>query len=170
MNWNPFLVCEPDAYAPAPRGIRTPEGLGDRLRTAAFAELQAREAFRWAADTLLDAAPELRAVWRRFSSDEDRHLQLLLGRMAELGVRPDERPVSDRLWQSLRKCRTAREFSAYMKTAEERGRAAEESFQRSLETSDPVTAAIFGRIAADEAEHVTFQSRAEGAADGPRAP
>jgi len=159
MNWSPFRVCEPNEYAPAPRGIRTPEGLGDRLRTAAFAELQAREAFRWAAETLPDAAPELRAVWKRFSSDEDRHLQLLLGRMAELGVRPDERPVSDRLWQSLRQCQTAPAFMAYMKTAEERGRAAEESFQKSLAATDPVTAAIFGRIAADEVEHVAFAAQ-----------
>jgi uncharacterized ferritin-like protein (DUF455 family) len=161
MNWSPFEVCEPDDYAPSPRGIRTPEGLGDRLRTAAFAELQAREAFRWAAETLPDAAPDLRAAWRRFSADEDRHLQLLLGRMAELGVKPGERPVSDRLWRSLRACQTTKTFLSYMRTAEERGRAAEESFQRSLLNVDPVTAAIFGRIAADEVEHVAFAARAE---------
>jgi len=167
MNWSPFSVCEPDEYAAAPRGIRTIEGLGDRLRIAAFAELQAREAFRWAADTLLDAAPELRLVWKRFAADEDRHFQLLLGRMAELGVRPDERPVSDRLWQSLRACRTTAGFMAYMKTAEERGRAAEESFAKSLAERDPVTAALFARIAADETEHVAFAARQAG---GPTAP
>jgi uncharacterized ferritin-like protein (DUF455 family) len=161
MNWSPFEVCAPDDYAPSPRGIRTPEGLGDRLRTAAFAEFQAREAFRWAAETLPDASPELRAAWRRFSTDEDRHLQLLLGRMAELGVKPEARPVSDRLWRSLRECKTTKTFMAYMKTAEERGRAAEESFQRSLAGVDPVTAAIFGRIAADEVEHVAFAARPE---------
>lgn len=169
MNWSPFVVCEPNEYAPAPRGLRTPEGLGDRLRIAAFAEMQAREAFRWAAETLLDAAPDLRATWKRFSADEDRHLQLLMGRMAALDVRVDARPVSDRLWQSLRACRTPRDFMAYMKTAEERGRAAEESFQRSLASVDPVTAAIFGTIAADEVEHVAFAARAAWA-DGPAAP
>ena len=46
-----------------------------------------------------------------------------------------------------------------MRTAEERGRAAEESFQRSLAATDPVTSAIFGRIAADEVEHVEFAAR-----------
>ncbi|MDE2491142.1 MAG: DUF455 family protein [Elusimicrobia bacterium] len=159
MDWSPFAVCAPDELPPAPRAISTREGLGDRLRTAAFAERQAREAFRWAAEVLADAPPELRGLWRRLADDEDRHLQLILGRMAELGVGVAERPVSDRLWQSLRACKTTREFSAYMKTAEERGRAAEESFRRKLATCDPVTAALFGLIADDEAEHVALGER-----------
>lgn len=154
MNWAPFDVCDPDAFPPAPRGMRTPEGLGDRLRVAAFAELQAREAFLWAADTLLDATPAQRASWRRIAADENRHLELLLGRMRELGVEPAARPVSDRLWRSLRACKTTAAFVPYMRTAEERGRAAEESFSRSLAQTDPVTAALFGRIADDEAEHI----------------
>lgn len=156
MNWAPFQVCDPDAYPPAPRGINTPEGLGDRLRVAAFAELQAREAFRWAADTLLDVSPELRAAWRRIADDEHRHSELLLGRMRELGVDPAARPVSDRLWRSLRACKSAKEFIPYMRTAEERGRAAEESFRHSLATRDPITAALFGKIADDEAEHIAL--------------
>jgi uncharacterized ferritin-like protein (DUF455 family) len=156
VNWDPFLVCEPEEFAAAPRGISTPEGLGDRMRIAAFAELQAREAFRWAADTLLDADDKTRAAWRRIAGDEDRHLQMLLGRMAELGIRPDERAVSDRLWRSLRACKNTRDFAAYMRTAEERGRAAEESFRRQFARRDPVTAAIFGRIADDEAEHIAL--------------
>ena len=154
MNWAPFAVCGPDEFPPAPRGMNTEEGLGDRLRVAAFAELQAREAFRWAADTLLGASDALRASWRRIADDENRHLEMLLGRMAELGVRPDARPVSDRLWRSLRECKTVPIFVAYMRTAEERGRAAEESFRRKLADRDPVTSAIFGKIADDETEHI----------------
>jgi len=156
VNWAPFAVCEPDAFAAAARGINTAEGLGDRLRVAAFAELQAREAFRWAADTLIDASPELRSAWRRIADDENRHLQMLLGRMAELGVVPAARPVSDRLWRSLRACKSAAVFIPYMRTAEERGRAAEESFRHSLAHRDPVTAALFGKIADDEAEHIAL--------------
>jgi uncharacterized ferritin-like protein (DUF455 family) len=163
MNWEPFFVCEPDEYPPAPRGINAPEGLGDRLRVAAFAEMQAREAFRWAADTLLDADDELRSAWRRIAEDENRHLQMLLGRMAELAVRPDARPVSDRLWRSLRACKNTRDFLVYMRAAEERGRAAEESFRRQLVDRDPVTSAIFGRIADDEAEHIELGARAAAA-------
>jgi uncharacterized ferritin-like protein (DUF455 family) len=160
MNWQPFVVCEPHEYAAAPRGINTLEGLGDRMRIAAFAELQAREAFLWAADTLIDANENLRETWRAIARDENRHLMMLLGRMAELGIRPDERPVSDRLWQSLRACKSSREFVAYMRTAEERGRAAEESFRRQLVDRDPVTSAIFGRIADDETEHIALGDQA----------
>ena len=160
MNWAPFDVCEPDAYAPAPRGVNTPEGLGDRMRVAAFAELQAREAFRWAADVLPDAGATLRAAWRRIADDENRHLEMLLGRMSELGVAPAARQVSDRLWRSLRACKTTPEFVAYMKTAEERGRAAEESFRRQFAERDPVTSAIFGKIADDETEHIALAARA----------
>jgi hypothetical protein len=43
-----------------------------------------------------------------------------------------------------------------MRTAEERGRAAEESFRRSLAQRDPVTSALFGKIADDEAEHIAL--------------
>jgi uncharacterized ferritin-like protein (DUF455 family) len=159
VNWAPFAVCDPDAFAPAPRGINTSEGLGDRLRVAAFAELQAREAFRWAADTLLDASPALRSSWRRIADDEHRHLQMLLGRMLELGVKPEARPVSDRLWRSLRACKSTKEFTPFMRAAEERGRAAEESFRRQLADRDPVTSAIFGKIADDEAEHIALAAR-----------
>jgi uncharacterized ferritin-like protein (DUF455 family) len=160
VNWAPFAVCEPDQFAAAPRGINTAEGLGDRLRVAAFAELQAREAFRWAADTWLDATVPQRAAWRRIADDEHRHLEMLLGRMRELGVKPEARIVSDRLWRSLRACKTTAAFAAYMKTAEERGRAAEESFRRQFAERDPITSAIFGKIADDEAKHIAMAERA----------
>jgi len=159
MDWSPFAVCGPDDYPPAPRGMGTPHGLGDRLRVAAFAERQAREAFAWAADVIPDASPELRAAWRTMSREEGVHLDLLLGRMAELGVAVDERPVSDRLWRWLRASRTTAEFAKRMREAEARGKAAEESFRRSLADRDPVTAAIFGRIADDEAAHLAMADR-----------
>jgi uncharacterized ferritin-like protein (DUF455 family) len=154
MDWSPFLVCPPGEKTPSPRGIHSPEGLGDRLRTAAFAERQATEAFAWAAERFVEAPFERREAWRRLAVEERRHLGLLLARMAELGVRVDERPVSDGLWRSLTRCATWQEFSAYMKRAEERGRAAELSFEQSLAGRDPKTAELFAQIARDEAEHI----------------
>lgn len=38
MSWEPFVVAAAGTRTPQPRGINTAEGLGDRLRTAAFAE------------------------------------------------------------------------------------------------------------------------------------
>ncbi len=162
MDWSPFAVCAPEEYAPPTRGIGTPEGVADRLRTAAFAERQAFEAFTWAADTLIDASDELRAAWRRIGLEEKTHLELLLGRMAELGVKPAERPVSDRLFRRLIQSKSASEFTVLMRDAEARGQAAEESFRRSLAQRDPATAAIFGRIADDEAEHLALADRLTG--------
>lgn len=162
MDWSPFVVCAPEEYAPPARGLGGPEGIADRLRTAAFAERQAFAAFMWAAQTFTGASQELRAAWRRIALEEELHLNLLLGRMAELGVKVEARPVSDRLWRRLLLSKTAPEFSAQMREAEARGQAAEESFQRSLAQRDPVTAAIFGRIAADEAEHLALADRLAG--------
>ena len=159
MDWAPFVVCAPEEYPPGARGMGGPDGLGDRLRTAAFAERQAFAAFLWAADTFSDASDELRAAWRRIGAEEKVHLDLLLARMAELGVEVGARPVSDRLWRRLTSAGTAAEFAAMMREAEARGKAAEESFRRALAHRDPVTAAIFGRIADDEAEHLALADR-----------
>ena len=159
MDWKPFVVCAPDEFAPGARGLNGPDGIGDRLRTAAFAERQAFDAFNWAADTLPGASEELRAAWRRIAKEEEFHLNLLLQRMEELGVRVDARPVSDRLYRRLTACRDAADFSAQMRIAEARGQAAEESFRRVLAERDPVTAEIFGRIADDEAEHLALADR-----------
>ncbi|MCM2305263.1 MAG: ferritin-like domain-containing protein [Elusimicrobia bacterium] len=166
MDWSPFVVCAPEEYAPGARGMGGPDGLGDRLRTAAFAERQAFAAFVWAADAFTDASDELRAAWRRIGAEEKVHLDLLLARMAELGVKVEDRPVSDRLWRRLTTAKTAAEFAAMMREAEARGRAAEESFRRSLASRDPVTAAIFGRIADDEAEHLALADRLAAGAAG----
>lgn len=154
VDWTPFAVCGPDEEAPRPRGFSTPEGLGDRLRVAAFAEKQAEAAFRWAAAAFPEISEDHAKAWLRIAADEGRHLGMILERMAQLGVPVDGRPVSDRLWRSLRSCGTAAEFAEKMRSAEERGKTAEESFRRSLAQRDPVTAELFGRIADDEAEHL----------------
>jgi rubrerythrin len=158
MDWSPFAVCAPGAKPPAARSMATPEGLGDRLRTAAFAELQAREAFRQAAERFDDAPAPLRQAWRRFSAEEGKHLGWLLRRMDELGVAPDGRPVSDGLYRSLARCAGWREFAAFMARAEDRGRTAERHFEKELAARDPETAAIFKAIADEEDAHIRAQT------------
>jgi uncharacterized ferritin-like protein (DUF455 family) len=157
MDWTPFVVCDEKARAPRARGINVPEGLGDRLRTAAFAERQAVEAFRWAADRFENAPNELRQAWRDFAAEEAKHLGWIIERMKELGVDPAGRLVSDSLWRALSSTTDHLDFARLMVSAEERGKAAEESFCRSLETKDPITAEIFGRIAVEEEHHIGFQ-------------
>ena len=158
-DWSPFSVCAPGAQAPAPRSVTTREGVADRLRAAAFAELQAREAFRFAADAFVEAPEELRSAWRALAAAEDRHLGWLLARLAALGVRPDERPVSARLWEALASCARAEEFEVLIAKAEERGRQAGERFATAMLAVDPESAAVFGRIADEEAGHVALARR-----------
>ena len=70
-DWSPFRVVASGAHADAPRSIHTIEGVGDRLRAAGFAEIQARDAFLWAAEHLTDAPVGLQAAWRELAAAED---------------------------------------------------------------------------------------------------
>jgi uncharacterized ferritin-like protein (DUF455 family) len=157
--WSPFELAAPGAHADAPRSINTRDGVGDRLRAAAFAEIQARDAFLWAADRFEDADPRLRQAWRRLAASEQQHLDWLLARMQGLDIPITGRKVSDFLWQSLLACRTAKEFASYMAGAEDRGRKAGERFHQSLCTTDPTTAEIFRKIAEEEVGHIALASR-----------
>jgi uncharacterized ferritin-like protein (DUF455 family) len=156
LDPGPFVLCPESTRPPKARRLETPQGLGDRLRTAAFAEWQAVAGFRWAADHFNDVPEPLRADWKGQVADEVRHYNLIRGRMAELGVGLDDRPVSDALWQSLRECETGRQFCLRVTSAEERGRQAALKISTFLADSDPVTAAIFKEIAADEVVHVSL--------------
>ncbi|MCC7440960.1 MAG: DUF455 family protein [Bdellovibrionales bacterium] len=158
-DWSPFRICAVGELPPRTRAVSSPEGVGDRLRAVAFAELQAREAFDWAADTLHDASDTVRGAWRNLARAEDKHLSWLLARMAELGVSVSERPVSTDLWQTLTRCRTAREFAVFMAAAEDRGRAAGERLRDALRAHDPVSAELFGKIALEEVSHIELATR-----------
>ena len=158
-DWRPFRICARDERAPKSRSIQCPDGVGDRLRTAAFAELQAFHAFRWGAERFTDASPDLRAAWRELAIAEARHLDSLLKRMRDLGLAVDARPVSDWLWTSLIGCTSAREFARFMASSEERGRVAGVRFEEALRAVDPITAAIFGTIAEEEIEHIRLAER-----------
>jgi uncharacterized ferritin-like protein (DUF455 family) len=155
-NWDPFELAAPGAHADAPRSIHTLEGIGDRLRAAAFAEFQAREAFLWGAEHFTDAPEGLRQGWRELALAEDRHLNSLLARMKELGISIQGRKVSDHLWHSLVNCTSAREFAFYMSDAEERGRKAGDRFYEALSKTDPQTAKVFKVIADEEVEHIAL--------------
>ena len=158
-DWSPFFVLPDGKRAPTPRSASTPVGIGDRLRAAAFAEIQAREAFSWAGSRYPDAPPRLRAVWADLAAAEDRHLGWLLRRMEELDVDPAGRPVSAALWRSLTSCDDAETFCRWMADAEERGRQAGETIGAALADVDPTTARLFATIAREEVAHIAVASR-----------
>ena len=156
MDFSPFILCPAGSRPPKPRQLGTPEGLGDRMRTAAFAERQAVAAFTWAAATFADVPDQLRRDWRRQVPEEQKHHDLIVARMAELGFGLADRPVSRGLWESLTACATGAEFCLKIARAEERGRRAAVQLVAFLADDDPLTATIFQEIADDEVAHVAL--------------
>jgi len=159
-NWGPFHVISRGQHPPGPRSMDSKEGILDRLRAVAFAELQAKEAFLWAASHFQGQAPDacLRA-WHGLGLAEERHYGWLVKRLEELGGTLQERPVSDQLWVSLRTCTQADEFAHKMASAEDRGRRAGERFVEGMKKHDPVSAEIFRKIAEEEVEHIRLATR-----------
>jgi uncharacterized ferritin-like protein (DUF455 family) len=159
MSWDPFLVAPSGERPDLPRSLDTFEGMGDRLRSAAFAEIQARNAFRWAASRFPDAPEPLKRTWLSLADAEQKHLDWLLNRMAELKIEIRSRRVSDHLWFSLIACQTAKDFALYMASAEERGQRAGYRFYQALSKTDPTTAEIFRKIAEEETAHIALANR-----------
>ncbi len=154
IDWAPFRICADGEKAPEPRSLSTREGLGDRLRFVAFAEKQAHHAFALAAESFEALPDEARSLWRTLAREEKKHMDWLLARMEELSVDVAERPLSLALWRSFDRCATPDEFARFMANAEERGRVAGEKFHETLLRFDPVTAALFQRIAEEEKDHI----------------
>ena len=154
IDWSPFQICAEGEKPPYPRSLSTAEGLGDRLRFVAFAELQAHHAFALAAESFDSLPDQAREIWRTLAREEKKHLNWLLERMTDLGVQPQDRPLSLGLWRSFDRCETAKDFALFMANAEERGRIAGEKFYETLLKTDPVTAALFQKIAEEEREHI----------------
>lgn len=161
MEWGEFLIIDEGRGRPEPpRPLHFPEGLGDRLRTAAFAELQAIAAFQWAQKEFAATAPaELLAAWDWIIPQEQEHYDLLMARMVQLKVPVQGQAVSLGLWYSLVSQPNYKHFCSCMTEAEEKGRKAGERFYQYLLSRDPITAEIFGKIAREEAVHVEVARR-----------
>lgn len=158
-EWAPFRVVDASEKPQMPRPLKGPFGIGDRLRWVAFAELQASRGFAWAAERYSDAPEELKNAWRLLAQEELKHMNWILDRMAELNVAPEDRKLRADLWTSFMKCETARDFTQYMASAEERGRSAGVFFAQTLRDLDPKTGLIFEKIAAEEVEHVRLATQ-----------
>ncbi len=155
----PFVVCPPGEKPAKPRPVDTLEGLGDRMRTAAFAEYQAIAAFTWAAGFFQDVPQTLRDDWAAQVGEETRHYNLIRERMAELGVELTARPVTMALWDSLKDLTSGRDFCIRIASSEERGRQAGLRLCADLVDSDPTTAAVFRQIVDDEVAHVALAEK-----------
>ena len=155
-SWKPFRV---EPRAERMRALVNPEGVGDRLRAVAFAEIQARDGFLWGIKMFPDAPAEWRASWVAFAKMEEEHAQLLLDRAAALGVDLGARAVSDTLMRMFLRSTTAELFLYQIATAEERGMDIGLSMLEPMRAVDPASAAIFARIAHEEIDHVSTAKR-----------
>jgi uncharacterized ferritin-like protein (DUF455 family) len=143
------------ARADGVRALAALGGVEDRLRLVAFAELQARDLFRYGAERFAAEAPaDWIADWLRFAEVEDRHAQMLLTRMLELGLDPGARTVSDKLTRLCYAAGDATMFLFILSGAEQRGMEAGQILGEQMRTIDPASAAIFAQIAGEELEHV----------------
>jgi uncharacterized ferritin-like protein (DUF455 family) len=154
MSWEPFVLSSPEQKLPFPQPMSHRDGLGDRLRIAAFAELQAVRAFGWASEHFKDVPISLIEGWERQIPEEKLHFRLIMERMSNLGVRPEKKPVSAKLSETLFTCETGEKFAIEIATAEHKGRLAALKMADYLQDRDPVTTRVFLRIARDEMSHV----------------
>lgn len=153
-GWIPFQVA---AQADSVRALGVPGGVEDRLRLVAFAEIQARDLFRWGAERFAAEIPAAwGAKWREFAEVEDLHAQLLLTRMQELGLDPGARKVSNKLHRLCHSAADAVLFLFLLAGAEERGRDAGLVLGKQMQAVDAQSAALFRRIAEEEMEHVAM--------------
>lgn len=152
-HWTPFKVHP--KKTDVVRAMTAPEGIEDRLRLVAFAELQARDAFLWGALQYKGKAPDpWIKSWEEFARVEDRHAQMLLNRMSEVGADPGARQVSDKL---SRLCMASTDpviFLFLLSSAEERGMESGNILGEQMKAVDPISAQVFLQIASEEVEHV----------------
>ncbi|MBN2526782.1 MAG: ferritin-like domain-containing protein [Deltaproteobacteria bacterium] len=154
MSWEPFVLAPPDHKAPFPQPMSHRDGLGDRLRIAAFAELQAVRAFGWASEHFTDVPATIIEGWQRQIPEEKLHFRLIVERMIRLGILPQKKTVSANLSETLYSCQSGKDFAIQIATAEHKGRLAALKMADYLQHRDPVTAQVFLRIARDEVAHV----------------
>lgn len=156
LDWAPYRTGTPSKIRP----MNTSEGLGDRIRVAAFAERQAYYAFTQAAKIFATEVPEeLVMAWKRIALEESKHETWLLKRLSELKLDAAEMPVSLGLYNSFINCQSAREFTLYISDSEEKGRIAGVKFAEFLKVTDPVTSKIFTDIADEEVFHISLAKK-----------
>ncbi len=154
QGWAPFRLGKKPEYV---RPLESREGVADRLRLVAFAELQARDLFRFGAEKFRDSAPrEWLSQWTEFSEVEERHAQMLLDRMGVLGVRIEDRMVSDKLSRLCLRAEDPLTFLFLLSSAEERGMEAGFTLGEQMNAYDSASAAVFKQIADEEVAHVAM--------------
>ncbi len=147
-----------DAKVPAREGMADPAQRARILHAFANHELQAVELGAWA----LLAYPSAPSAFRRgllcILRDEQEHTRMYLARLAAMGRRFGEWPVSGYFWNKARHFTTPLQFVCAMSlTFENANLDHTRAYARSARAAgDAATAALLERVHTDEVGHVRF--------------
>jgi uncharacterized ferritin-like protein (DUF455 family) len=146
---------------PPVAGMRDPHQRARILHALANHELQAVELFAWA----LLAFPEAPARFRRglaaILGEEQRHMRLYMDRLAALGHRMGDFPVTAHFWNHLGQFSSPLHFVCVMGLTFENANLdfAQEYAAAARAAGDPDTAAALDQVHREEIRHVRFAWR-----------
>lgn len=139
-------------------GMRDPPQRARILHALANHELQAIELFAWAVLAFPDAPIAFRRGLVAILADEQRHLQLYLGRLAAHGVEFGDQPVTGHFWNKLDHLTGPCELVCAMNLTFENANLdfAGDYAAAARAAGDEATAAALDQVHADEIGHVHF--------------
>ncbi|HUS68546.1 MAG TPA: DUF455 family protein [Kofleriaceae bacterium] len=155
------MVPAREARVPPVEGMRDPAQRARILHALANHELQAVELFAWA----LLAFPGAPALFRRglvaILRDEQRHCGLYIERLAALGRRMGDFPVTGHFWKQLGQMTGPRAFVCVMGLTFENANLdfAQDYARAARAAGDEATAGVLEVVHRDEIRHVRFAWR-----------
>lgn len=152
------IVPGRETRVPPIEGMRDPSQRARILHALANHELQAIELFAWALLAYPAAPVQFRRGLVAILADEQRHLQLYIDRLAALGTRFGDHPVTGHFWNKLEHMRTPIEFAAAMGLTFEQANLdfAGDYAAAARACGDVKTAEALEQVHADEIKHVHF--------------
>ena len=147
-----------DARVPPLAGMRDPRQRARILHALANHELQAIELFAWAQLAFPDTPVAFRRGLLAILADEQRHFELYRDRLASLGARFGDHPVTGHFWNKLDHLASPLGFVCTMCLTFENANLdfAGDYAAAARACGDLATAAAIDRVHADEIRHVHF--------------
>lgn len=147
-----------DARVPPIAGMRDPKQRARILHALANHELQAIELFAWAVLAFPDTPVAFRRGLLAILADEQRHFELYRERLAALGARFGEHPVTGHFWNKLDHLESPLGFVCTMCLTFENANLdfAGDYAAAARACGDAATAEALDRVHADEIRHVHF--------------
>jgi uncharacterized ferritin-like protein (DUF455 family) len=146
------------AKVPPIAGMRDPHQRVRILHALANHELQAVELFAWALLAFADAPLPFRRGLLAILADEQRHLEMYIDRMADMGHQFGDFAVTGHFWHKLDDYRSPLHFICAMGLTFENANLdfAQEYAAMALRIGDHETAAVLNQVHQEEISHVHF--------------